>query len=184
MVKAFRPSSPPNDNISTTVPLQRRPINQHVPENICNIPNCFLRTSPPPHESMSESSRRPKVITCQIPVRITNRNIKSRYNSKQANFNNLKEVKTLYLLLVLVQRTLSSALVYCLRIPCLYYLKSTKFVVLSMRKIQTWSVLLKHGYMPLLLMNISSYLDITLCSKTVPLSYTGCVYIYKELDSL
>ena len=47
---------------------------------------------------MSESSRRPKVITCQIPVRITNRNIKSRYNSKQANSNNLKEVKTLPLI--------------------------------------------------------------------------------------
>ena len=47
---------------------------------------------------MSESSRRPKVITCQIPVRITNRNIKPRYNSKQANFNNLKKVKTIPLI--------------------------------------------------------------------------------------
>ena len=81
-----------------TVPLRRRPINQQVPQNIYNIPNCFLRTSPPPQESMSESSQRPKVITCQIPVRITNRNIKSRHNSKQANFNNLKEVKTLPLI--------------------------------------------------------------------------------------
>ena len=47
---------------------------------------------------MSESSRRLKVITCQIPVIITNRNIKSRHNSKRANFNNLKEVKTLPLI--------------------------------------------------------------------------------------
>ena len=98
MVKAFRPSSPPNDNISITVPLRRRPINQQVPENIYNISNCFLRTSPPPQESMSESSQRPQVINCQIPVRITNRNIKSRHNFKQANFNNLKEVKTLPLI--------------------------------------------------------------------------------------
>ena len=98
MVKAFRSSPPPNDSISTTVPLRRRPINQHVPENIFNISNCILRTFPPPQESMSESSRRPKVITCQIPVRLTDRNIKSRHNSKQANFNNLKEVKTLPLI--------------------------------------------------------------------------------------
>ena len=98
LAKAFRSSSPPNDNIRTTVPLRRRPINQHVPEDIYNISNCTLRTSPAPQESMSESSRRPKVITCKILVRITNRNIKSRHNSKQANFNNLKEFKTLPLI--------------------------------------------------------------------------------------
>ena len=50
-----------------------------------------------------------------------------------------------------------------------------------MRKIQTWSVLLEHGYKPLLSTNISSYLDITLCSKTVPLSYTGGGIYIKNL---
>ena len=43
---------------------------------------------------MLESSRRPEVITCQNPIRITNRNgIKFHYNNKQVNFSNLKEVK-------------------------------------------------------------------------------------------
>ena len=62
------------------------------------------------------------------------------------------------------------------------------FAVLSMRKIQTKSVLLKHGYTTLLSMNISSYLDM-FKNRASQLHGGVCIYIknlipYKRLSDL
>ena len=71
-------------------------------------------------------------------------------------------------------------LAYCLRIPCLFYLKLTKSVVLSKRRILIWPASPKHGYTIQLSTIISLSLDIILPLKTVSPNHTGacaCLYV-------